>query len=271
MKKVLSEYSDNNKEFITKNLMIEVKTLDYVLFIRHNIYKYQKFIEPIKDFILAYPMIQMRSLDEQKEWLDDKGDEIINVDDPDMYKGVITEFLFIKDEIFNPSLIYKIEKYNIDNCEFYKAVSYELNENSELKNRVNTFFKMDKDGKPYDIFRQLSSGEIKIYTSPLTENSFINHELMTTRDIIFNLPESSIVWNIEEDVKKLLELEKNDKNKFDIIINFIEQMIIKHYIEFDEDEYKNKNIKNIFKIIRYITMYRFNTKFENVLEFYVDV
>ena len=216
-------------------------------------------------------MIQMRSLEDQNEWLDEKGSEIIGVDDPDIYKGIITELLFIKDEIFNPSLICKIEKYNIDNCEFYKAISYELNENSEIKNKVNTFFKMDKDGKPYDIFRQLSYGEIKIYTSPLTENSFINHEIMTTRDIIFNLPKSSVIWNIEEDVEKLLELEKNDKNNFNIIINFVEQMIIKHYKQFDECNYKNKDIKNIFRIIRYITMYRFDTKFENVLEFYVDV
>lgn len=222
--------------------------------IRKNFDQYlpdcKDYIKTVEEFMRAYPMIDIRSFN-NSFW----NDTIMNIIGTNFKSAVLSEILFKKDEIYNPGTISYIEKYKINGVRFCKVMSFE--HNNEENCLVITFFKISRNGHYYDIFRQLTSTEIRGLVNDRIFEACENYEFRVNRDIIFDIQKSISEWNIIPEIKYLYNHEPKDKQND--LINFIECMIsLKQEIK---DIYFRNNFGNLFmKIYNLLKVYKYPTE-----------
>ena len=206
-----------------------------------------EYIKTVEEFMKAYPMIKIRSL-KDSFW----NDTIMNIIGTNFKSAVLSEILFKKDEIYNPGTISYIEKYKINGVRFCKVMSFE--HNNEEKCLVITFFKVSRKGHYYDIFRQLTSTEIRGLVNDQIFEACEDYEFRVNRDIIFDIQKSIIKWNIIPEIKNICSCKQKDKQND--LINFIECMIeSKQDIK---DIYFGNNFGNLsMRIYNLIKVYKY--------------
>lgn len=221
--------------------------------IRKNFDEYlpdcKDYIKTVEEFVRAYPMINIRSF-KSSFW----NDTIMNKvgTGKEFKSAILSEILFKKDEIYNPGTISYIEKYKINGVRFCKVMSFE--HNNEENCLVITFFKVSRKGHYYDIFRQLTSTEIKGLVNDQIFKSCEAYEFPVNRDIIFDIQKPISTWNIIPEIKYLYSCKS--KNKQNDLINFIECMIV--YKKEIKDIYFGNNFGNLFtKIYNLLKVYKY--------------
>lgn len=167
---------------------------------------------------------------------------INNSFDLDDYDGeekcvIISEMLFKKCEISDLSMIVGIYKYIVDDVIFYKFISLGINEYTLKLRQYVSFAKIDKDGKFYDVFRQLNPLELEddlIRYQDIDLNSFYKIDL--SRDRIFRTSEEDdlkpvLSWDIRIPVYKLYYIEEDKRKDLfkEFNCNYFNIKNIKHY------------------------------------------
>lgn len=222
--------------------------------IRKNFDQYlpdcKDYIKTVEEFMQAYPMIDIRSFN-NSFW----NDTIMNIIGTNFKSAVLSEILFKKDEIYNPGTISYIEKYKINGVRFCKVMSFE--HNNEENCLVITFFKVSRKGHYYDIFRQLTSTEIRGLVNDRIFEACENYEFRVNRDIIFDIQKPISEWNIIPEIKYLYSCKQKEKQND--LINFIECLISsKQEIK---DIYFRNHFGNLFmKIYNLLKVYKYPTE-----------
>ena len=277
--KYSSLFDDNlNEEFMKNFVKLRIEHL-MMKYISKTIEKNNEYIKTVFNFIDAYyPLFdidlelsiwvkQLNTKTINKEFQienfiskDNSNDEFEDMKDYDgeEKRVVISELLLKKCEISDLSMIAGIYKYNIHNTIVYKFISLGIDEDKEKICQYVAFAKIDKDGKFYDVFRQLNPSELEtelIEHQDIDLDSFYKFDLCRDRifrsyDIDELKPISS--WDIRIPVYKLYYI-KEDKRK-DLFkafnCNYFNIKNIKHY----ELSYgiSKKCIEDLYSVISFM-------------------
>lgn len=224
--------------------------------IRKNFDEYlpncKDYIKTVEEFMQAYPMIDIRSFN-NSFW----DNTIMNKvgTDKEFKSAILSEILFKKDGIYNPGTISYIEKYKINGVRFCKVMSFE--HNNEENCLVITFFKVSRNGHYYDIFRQLTSTEIRGLVNDRIFEACENYEFRVNRDIIFDIQKPISEWNIIPEIKNIYSCKQKEKQND--LINFIECLISSK--QDIKDIYFGNNFGNLFmKIYNLLKVYKYPTE-----------
>ena len=242
-----------NAEFKKNFVKLRIEHL-MVKYMSETIEKNNEYIKTVFDFIDAYYPLFNIDL-KLNIWLKQLNTETINKefqienfiykddlnDKSEDYDGeekmtIISELLLKKCEISDLSMIAGIYKYNINNTIIYKFISLGIDEDREKICQYVAFAKIDKDGKFYDVFRQLNPSELEIELikhQDIDLDSFYKFDL--SRDRIFrsyDIDELKPVlnWDIRIPVYKLYYIKEDKRSDL--------------FKAFDCDSFNIKNIKH---------------------------